>query len=752
VGEIRLRIDLYEKCFEFCRTGRFSLARFLALVPDRLRLVARDRRLRIPVVVDGELTELWRNGFTGLSPAASRPKDVQELRRVLRLAQLDPNLDPLLVLAWLRERGDRLVSSASRIYQRGLLEIGRGEGGEETAYLIHLLAAENMRRSAPEPHRMLAFVAMRFAQEALLESETIESTAISARLGLLYQATLSPFALGVEPDRLARTHLNAYRTNIHAVELARRVIQEPIEMIPLNRAIATIAKRLAVDPDVEPVMAREQRLELMRDAAMLALLESKPPFPLLEEVCRSEQALLLHLSNERRRKLLLEAVASRAAESPKASAALQRFLAPETDLSLYGTPGERAEIAAAGAIALVLDEQVERAKRNVTALIQEVPESEWEAGRAYRISCDEAPLHQLARDRQQAMLYVRIAHPAVQEAIEEVAHRFEVTESRRVEEAAAFRGDVVTLVELARAIEHAVAEGEAERPAMLGGISHRKHEVQQEIGALDERLATVDAAMRRSAGDNEALALLIDGKSLIERQLTLLHEIASELSPEPVRAAMLIAEGDASEEEAQRAVISVGWIESERNRALEAARRARPVERPFFAAIRRRARLDLPDALIRDLDAARLTPAHVAVVASRMAQWLRGEIDKRIASPALLTAWTDPPYEIHNGGAILLSGAALASWQREKQALWFEDRTIEPDEPIASRWSLERAPERFRLARRRGERTAVAIFRYVGEAALRAGDAIDLWELVRIDAPFASELIALESPGDTRRE
>ena len=54
--------------------------------------------------------------------------------------------------------------------------------------------------------------------------------------------------------------------------------------------------------------------------------------------------------------------------------------------------------------------------------------------------------------------------------------------------------------------------------------------------------------------------------------------IASELSPEPVRAAMLIAEGDASEEEAQRAVISVGWIESERNRARE---RGREYEAPI---------------------------------------------------------------------------------------------------------------------------------------------------------------------------
>ena len=158
-----------EKCFELCRNGHFSLARFLALVPDRLRLVTGHRGLgiRIPVVVDPELEAAFAQIFGGLAPAPVRPRDRKELRRALRMAQLDPELDPSWVTAWLRERGDRALDALHRVYRRGLAEIGRGEGGVEAAYLVHLLLTETLRRSLPtndDPKQLLALAMVRLAR------------------------------------------------------------------------------------------------------------------------------------------------------------------------------------------------------------------------------------------------------------------------------------------------------------------------------------------------------------------------------------------------------------------------------------------------------------------------------------------------------------------------------------------------------------------------------------------------------------
>ncbi len=771
-SEIRWRVDLYTRCFEHCRTGRFSLARFLALIPDRLRLVTGQRGIgvRIPVTIEPALSDLWADSFGARSAAFVRTQDPKELRRTLRIAQLDPELDPLALLGWLRERGDPILASLGHLYRRALSEVGRGEGGEEAAYLVHMVATEQLARAIPSGEvssRLLAFALVQLAQGVLLASE--ETASISARLGYLFQATLTPFALGADEEQLARRHLNCYRTTAEAVELAQRVIQEPVEMIPLRRVVGTIARRLSLDPEVAPVLRREVLLEMIRDASMLALLQLQSPLPVLAEVCRSEQALLQHVLNERRRKILLDAISARAPESPKAIAALTRLLAAvgaveagdPRPLGLHGGLDARAELAAAGAVALVLDGMVDRLKRDVTALVQEVPEDEWRQGRAYRIALEEAPLYRLAEGRPQAMLLADLSEaPSVAARVAELAHRPDLAIEPSRAGAVVLRGDVVAVVELVLQLlriagEQPVDPGSPARD-VLGGTPRRLDEVRAESAALAERIATVDAAIRRTS-DRESLALLVDGKSMLEKQLGLLREIASELGTPKVSIPMVVALGELTERDAHHAIASADWIEAERALALESARvtRGDEVAAPFLASIRARARLDLPADLIQELAEAAGEPTHVASVASKMAQWLRGEIDKRVLSPSALLAWTDPCAEIHNRGAVL-TGAALRAWRRAKSpALWFAERSLvssELPEEIARRWVFDRDPERLLVARRAEDRTAVAIFRYVGEASLGAGPSIDLWELVRLESRFGEDVIRLESPGDTHRE
>lgn len=812
-------MDLYAKSFEFCRGGEFSFARFLALVPDRLRIAVGDSvaRIRIPVVVDPPLRDLWSRRFSAAGGRPTRPRDAREIRRVIRTAQLDPNLDPLWLLGWLREHGDRLLAGIGDVYRQGLSEIGRGEGGEETAYLIHLLLTENLGLSVPREgdtiaRRILAATMLELGLEALLETGAVASESLSARLGYLFQITLSPFALGVNPDDLSRRRVNYYRTNGPAVRLARRVLQEPLEVIPLKRVIPTIAKRLALDPNVETLLLQDVLLELVRDASMLAVLQIADKGnlpPLLASICSSETALTQHVLNERRRGMLLEEVSAHTAGAPKAIGALRQLLdgvpavlsGDPKPLGVHGNLETRAGLAAAGAVALVLDERTESLKRDVTARVQEVPRSEWEAGRAYRLSLDGAPLYNLPDQRREAQLFVDVSELTARAGLPgskasgdvlsrsfygpilELASRLRgpVRAARLTSDTLAFRGDVVAILELASrvagmadALERASVEPASE---VLGGRSSRLDEIEEEIAAIERRIAEVDGGMLRLADDTASVAVLADSRSILEQQLGALREIAEERKPREVRAPAYVSFGDRPEEvavegldlgvdritfseafeEGRRGTARPTWIKRERTTLLESVRRARGDEGVTFparASIRRRTRVDLPSDLVRDLVRAvdAQDAARIAAVNARLSQWLRGEVDARVSSRSRLASWAEPPAEVYNEG-VLLSQQALEAWEAAKRpAVRCTERTLVPSElpdHVRTRYVFDRDPERFRVAQRAEDGEPVALFRYVGDAPLRAGSETPLWELVPMSSVLARDLSGLDKSGDT---
>lgn len=820
-GEIRWRVDLYAKSFEFCRAGEFSFARFLALVPDRLRIAIGDRaaRIRIPVAVDPALRDMWRERLLSGGGRPEAPKDARQIRRVIRMAQLDPDLDPLWLLGWLREHGDPLLASISEVYRQGLSEIGRGEGGEETAYLIHLLLTENLgllgQGEGTIPRRIVALTMLELGLEALLEVGAVAGESLPARLAYLFQITLSPFALGVDPDDICRRRINFYRTNGPAVRLARRVLQEPLEVIPLRRVVPTIAKRLALDPEVESLLLQDVLLDLVRDASMLALLQltgkAGAP-PILASICSSETALSQHVLNDRRRGMLLEEISAHATDVPKALGVLRQLLqrAPEVlagapePLGVHGDVEARASLAAAGAVALVLDERTEALKRDVTARVQEVRKSEWEEGRAYRLSLDGRPLYELQARSEEAQLFVDVSeltaratalgarapgdflarslfHPVLDLA---ARLRGSIKPIRVTSDTLAFRGDIVAVVELASRIaglvEALARTAAAPASEVLGGRSTRLGEIEEEIAAIERRIGGIDGATRRLAEDSASIAVLADSRSILEEQLTALREIAEETAPRAIRAPAYVSFGARPEEvavdgldigveritfsslldEGRRGTARAPWIERQRAALLANARQARGDERVSFpaqASVQRRARIDLPPALVEEL--VRAVDANeapvLASVAAKLAQWLRGEVDLFAASRSRLAALADPPAELYNEG-VLLSDDALKAWEQAKRpavrcADWRFVPSRAPDY-IRMRYVFDRDPECFRIARRAEDDEPVALFRYAGDASLRRGTETPLWELLPIDSAFAAGLFRMEKAGDTVRE
>jgi hypothetical protein len=750
-GEVRWRVDLYSKSFEFCRQGNFSFARFVALVPDRLRIVFGEGALaRIPIAVDPAARELFARALAA-GPSPRAPKDPKELRRAIRAAQLDPELDPLSLVAWLAPggAGEELLSACGSIYRQGLEEIGRGEGGEEAAYLAHLLLVESLSLSAGSiPARLLGGAMLGLSLQALLETDQIRGDAISARLGYLFQLTTSGPALGVEPDALAKRRLNAYRTAPAAVQLARRVIQDPIEVLPLRRVVASLAKRIEVDPELERELTLDLLLEMVRDAAMLALLmlqshRRRAELEPIAGVCRSEHALLQHVQNDRRRALLLESVSTWAdiatSEAPKAVKALDALrsllrAAPDVlggdrkALGVHGSLEERADLAATGAVALVLDEKTDALRREVGARIQEVPASEWARGRCYRLSSDGSPLYRLPERKNEAHLYVDISELvaragarrakslgesmfagffrpmlALADRLRGGRSREALSPSRLVADSVAFRGDIVAIMDLATGIERIVQDlaNELGRPTSdaLGGGSTRPVEIRDEIRSMEARLASVEGALRRLE-DESSRGVLADGKVVLERQLAVLRAVERD-DVAPVLAPAYIGFGDVAEE------VALAGLELTSDRIvftphLEEGKRG--TARSAIVAAERTARLERA----RAIDG---TAEHATRASIRSG-------------------------EVYSEG-LLLSDAALDAWRRAKHAtLAFEDAEVGEVERSAV---IDREIERLLVARRIEDRSVAAVFREVGELD---GTGM-IWERIPIDSAVAR---AIEPP------
>jgi hypothetical protein len=601
-GEIQWRIDLYRRIFEFCRQGEFSYARFLALVPDRLRLALGDSvaRISIPVAIDPGVVAAWRRAAPPGIEEARRElyDDPGEMRRLIRFCQLDPELDPVVMSAWLAQHAAPMIGGLAGLYRKALREIGSGEGGLETAYLVHTLILDSLKGAMGAEHGTSAATGAVTAAvvDLAVEAAAARDQTLPARLGFQFAATTSPFAIGVDPEALIRRPLNAYRTSPEAVQLARRVIREPVETIDLERVIGTLAERMQLDPKLRPALARDTLLELVRDCLLLLVVQryGKPngaSVDLGRSLLGSLPALQQHLLNRRRREELDAWARELPREAGKAAVALSDLLGRSeaaaggdpTVLGAHGRLDERAKVHAAGAVALALDLHTAELRRDVTSLIAAVPpeaaERAYLEGRCYRLSADAHPLYRLSVKPQLGCLHLdlrdfarrtgalpeRAAADFVQRwfyrPILEHADRLRGDRPealrlvRAVGEALAFTGDVVVLLELALGVQELLSKTTAELeqavPEVLGGSLERQREIEEEVARLQARLETVEGALVRATQDERSIQILRDGRSLIEQELALLSAArergAARLRGAPIEVGAYLSYGDLGE-------------------------------------------------------------------------------------------------------------------------------------------------------------------------------------------------------------
>ena len=768
-GEISSRIELFHNGFAFCRQGGFSFARFLALVPDRLRLALGDggHRVRIPVTVAPDIVRRLSEVLPGL-PVDARPDPIQtpvELRQIVRLAQLDPGIDPRGLLAWTRIKSERLLSLIGSLYERGFAEVGRGEGGSETAYLVHLVIVELARRQMLEAKmgqvetQLLLTALFDAAVEGVLGSTRMADVRLSPRLGYQLAATRSPLAFGADADRIASRPVNAYRTVPRAVQLARRVIQPPLEVIPLARVADTVAKRLLVEPALATALLKDTLLEMVRDAALVAVMQAYRPrgddvSPVLGPLLTSPANLIQSVFNHPRRERLQHRLTSLGSQAPKAVSALAQLLegAPAIEhgdalpLGVHGDVEERAMLAARGAICLVLESHADDLKRDVNALVQWLQPEEsdvaFQQGRCYRLGLDRKPLFQLPDRDHEAFVFIDASdlvrrtaerRPA---ALGDLVSRYLMTplldrfasirsadhNALRVvhigPDQAAFAGDVIVVLELAEAAREVIGllQHELSKPVadVLGGKSNAVDEADEEIKRLEERILAVEGALRRTPADDESAKLLHDSRIMLEKRLAVLTDARRKLVglgyDEEVDVGIFVSYGPAAVAvplPSEVVGIEGVWFSPH---VMEARRGCARV--PW----------------VKDDRIARVALRRQAVGDSQAVMPFRLSLRSR-----------DERSAIFNAGCGI-SDAAFKAYLRARSGvlsyLELQVELRELSEEARRSYVFDRDPERFVLCVGRTDNALVQAFRHVGRPT-KAG----IWELLPADSTFLEVLV-----------
>lgn len=782
-GEIQWRLDLYARIFQFCQQGDFSYARFLALIPDRLRLAVGEsvERIQIPVLIHPKLRTEWARlmAWGNINQQAPLYTSPQGLRRVLRLCQMDPDLDVTVVGRWLQTSGNQLINHFAKLYLKGFKEIGLGEGGEETAYLVHLQLVESIRQTVSTQsalgdiaHACLLSTLLDMALRATLDSEPVASTELSPRLGFQFAATLSPFAFAVAPFDLARRPLNYYRTTAHALQLARRVIQDPIEVIPLTRVVETLGQRIAMDPAARQGLLYDAIADMVRDCVMLIVAqESGGPddgeLRWLTQIAGTANQLSQHLQNSRRREKLAQITGGPRFAGSKPARALSDLLfsAPQVlagdprALGIHGNIEERAKTAAAGAVCSILDERTEQLKQELHRIVNHLPASEeaktYEQGRCYRLALDDQPLYHLPIDQKEATLHVdtralagRLFRTDARSTADFLKRYFyapvfnllkslsgpaadAVQVVRIADDALVLRGDVIVLVEVALRLQAIVAAANASAgegaSEILGGAAGALAEIDEEAARLENRVDVIDGMLKRLRQGEPSVRFLQDERRLLVTRAGQLRRSQREMQArsqgEAIRAGLFIAYAD----------------------------RAEIVDMPeagFGATV------TLSRGLLEAAQAAARSPAlelerrRVAKLAAR----LQSSTPMQIPFEVLIRPVADPTDEglevtqMYNAG-VAVSAATLDAYRSKRRGvLRFQElelTTADLDVEFRKRFVIEAVKERFVLATRFDDRALVLLFRHAGTLSLGAVDSgmvTDVWEMIGPDAPFARAL------------
>ena len=773
------RLSLHRQISRHCQLAQTPFARFLALVPDRLRLArgASIRDVRLPLGVPAEVRGQFAEAFVDHDPGpAARP--TTDARRLLRLAQIDGDLDLFWLDRWYALHGGPLIRKLTQIYAKGFDEVGAGAGGEETAYLVHLQLVDALATAitaARSPLRpslcSLAATLLEVAMQAALEPEGRSHRSLPARLGLQFSATLSAPVFGLEPGDYSARPLNAYRTIGSAIDLAGRVMRGQIETIDLDEVVDTFTERLRRDRATQVELTRQILAEMVRDCALVLLLQHgttlSPASIALRAVASSGRHLVGAVDRAASRAELLDALRDAPFAAEKPAVTLRGLLeradqALDGDTSVLGSHGnltERAKLAASGAVALALDCLASQVAGNLRGIVDQIPPEQIDAayaeGRCYRLHWDTLPLYRSPKPPTSAVLYietsdlaerlltmdsdtaVRSSKASFYDPTFALAasltgpERTAIRLCRFSEAGLAFEGDIVALLDLAIGVRRIVDQANQARHEgvadALGGTSSRQQAIDTELAGIAKRLEEIDRSLHGMQPGGQKSLLLVERQSLTVKRSTLVanrEAIASSRAGKSLEVGLFISAGAPAKQLDDTfggalhfsTLVSRGLVE-----AAWACRRSAPIA----------------DERRRTLEAAsrasgRAEPVFVSqLVVQRF---------------ALSKTTKDAHTEIHNVGCGI-SKAALDAFRQERSGvLSFEKvnlSSVDLDERMRTDFIFDSPNHALIVARRDGTARPVLVFRKVGSIDVGRPGAehpIEAWEVIDGGSPFVGAL------------
>lgn len=746
------RLASYEQVGAACAAAGISPLRFLSFRPEKLRLRVGESFLRshVPVIFADDLAER----LSALLPAETPPAvptlapDRDTLRRQLALAQLDADLDVRDVTGW--DGMDAFVAAFTGLLQRFFDEARSAGAGEETAAFFQLVASSSLRNVLAHKvgtgERFLGLSALlaHLGDRALAATVDQAGQGLSARLGLLLMAATSPLSLMGVADAVAARPGNVYRTVPAALERARELVRGAIDRpgaldLPVMRA--RLAAELLSEPARQRDVLRTLVAEAVRDLALLSTLTQGSELrDLASQSSVLVEALFSPLGQEKLRARLQRH--PRAGQEPLVRLQLlvdsvgAILAGDQAPLSRIGSLEERADLAAAGALVLALDEVALERSGDALAMVRPVPAQEAEKaradGKAYRFSLDDEPLFLLPQRRDEAFLFVDMKDftkrtAAIREEamgdflkthfyepiLRQCAHLARHAGARcsvvnLLGDAIATRGDVLSHVALATACRRLLDEAarelrEAEQALAAGG---------------DEVLVDIDREIAKAKIRLQGASLTASERTMLEGHLQQLQAGRDERLQQQIgsglEAGVFVSFGR------EATVIEVGFPEvgdwsvviAEQ---LNAA--ARGTSRSMALARERSARRQQHEtALGRHF----IDPFHVHT-----------DADPQVVQPTT---------EFHNAGAAL-TGDALVAWQATTSTTLSFSRYEVPRgslPPSLQKYWLPRDVERYVLVRERSG-AATHLLRFSGRTVFRGLEKLgplDIWELLLVDRGF----------------
>lgn len=444
IERLMWRLDAYDRICRACAQGNVAPMRFLTFRPDKMRLRIGESLMRsqVPVIFAPDLAERLIAYLPSPSVAPSTGSlelDRDSLRRLLSLSQIDGDLDPLEVHAWMRMNvthvGDTVGTGAASgpdsfmhmfasLSAKFLDEAKASAGGEDTAALFQIIALSSLRNTllhhlgASERFLGLAALLAHLCDRAL--TETVKGAAgdgLTARLGLLMAASCSPISLMGAPVAVAARPANAYRTVPTAFQRARDMLRATMDQprgFDVPSARARIAAELLSNPERKRDLVRATLAEGVRDLALLSVITQGSELrDIASQSTALSDALFQPLGPEKLRARIDRHPRGR--EEPLGKLAqlvdsVGAVLAGDTEpLARMGSVEERADLAAAGAIVLAFDELALEQGGHALAMVRPVLEEEAPRaraeGRAYWFGLDDEPLFLMPKRREEAFLF-----------------------------------------------------------------------------------------------------------------------------------------------------------------------------------------------------------------------------------------------------------------------------------------------------------------------------------------------------------